>query len=140
MVVTGTGVVGTPIVVGVTDSTHITLSTAQTLSSVTCTFTSQGVAALNKLIEIVSLRGQPIIMSAIMGTSAPFSVYMALEHQGWSPMVASGQTGWGAVPRTETSPTVGGPRLIDRIVSDGLNFGWTTSDSNLSVSFGPTLT
>lgn len=82
--------------------------------------------ALNKLLEIVSERGQPVIMGSVTGTSAPFVLFLATEHLGWSAVEATG------------TAVLGGPRLIDRIITDGINYGFVTS--GLTVTIGQLLT
>ena len=108
----------------ITITTGVDIRTAaQTNGSVT----SQG--ALNKLLEIVSERGQPVIMGSVTGTG-PFVLFMATEHLGWSAVMGTQAIGV-SVP--------GGPQLIDRIVTDGINYGFAT-DSALTVLIGSTLT
>jgi hypothetical protein len=201
MTLSGAAVVGAPIVTNL-NGTAITVSIPQTLSSSAVTFTSNNVANLNKLIEIVSERGQPIIMGNPTGGNAgPWSIFMATEHLGWSVLqtssvvlttsagssssptmtfastagLASGVTyqimGTGlstAVIPTATvasgttvtangnvtvasdcaaitfSPIASatGARLIDRIMVDGVNYGWTqdATSNTLAVTFGTVLT
>jgi hypothetical protein len=110
---------------------------------------------LNKLLEIIAERGQPIIIGnvAVTGTITPstavgpapayapigsptgglYTLFMATEHLGWTAL----QPGGGTV--LFAGAVVGGPRLIDRIVSDGINFGFG-ADTALSVSIGSFLT
>lgn len=64
-------------------------------------------AALNKLIQIVSERGQPVIVGAVVA-GPPNSLYMVNEHY----------NAWGVVQGTS------GVQLIDRIKADGINYGW----------------
>lgn len=87
-------------------------------------------AALNKLLEIVSERGQPVIMGAVTGTSSPFGLFLATEHLGWSAVQGTGVA------------AVGGPQLIDRIVTDGVNYGFPADNTahTLVVTIGSTLT
>ena len=80
--------------------------------------------ALDKLIEIISQRGQPIIVGTpfVANGSAPF-VYtfkFAVEHP----------TAWG-VTSNSTAQTV--PMLVNAITNAGADFGWN-SDSLLSVT------
>lgn len=43
-------------------------------------------ARLNKLIEVVSLRGQPVILGTPSGSSNPFTLVLATEHADqWTP-------------------------------------------------------
>lgn len=64
-------------------------------------------AALNKLIQIVSERGQPVIVGAVVA-GPPNSLYMVNEHY----------NAWGVVQG------ISGVQLIDRIKADGINYGW----------------
>lgn len=85
---------------------------------------SQG--ALNKLIQIVSERGQPIISGSVVASgSGPitYTIYMVNEHY----------NAWGAVQG------VTGAQLVDRLAADGINYGFGGSSFVGSVS-GTTLT
>jgi hypothetical protein len=70
---------------------------------------------LNKLLEIVSLRGQPVVMGTVSAAS-PFIVLLATEHAG----------GWQNVNTTASGATgINAPNsLISRIVADGVNYGF----------------
>ena len=73
-------------------------------------------ACLNKLIEIVSLRGQPVIMGAVQGTASPFSIFLAVEHaSAWGSTNLSASTAYLEDPRANE-------KLKDRIIADGVNF------------------
>lgn len=70
------------------------------------TSTSQG--NLNKLIQVVSERGQPVIMGDVVATSAPYAIRLVTEHN----------QGWGSVQG------VSGVQLADRLALDGVNYGF----------------
>ena len=73
-------------------------------------------AALDKLIQIVSERGQPVIMGNVSGSSAPFSILMAIEHPyAWECTATSGQTY--NDPRASED-------LLSKIKADGINYGF----------------
>lgn len=83
-------------------------------------------ANLDKLISIVSLRGQPIILGAVgSGGSSTYSIVFFNEHY----------NAWGCVQG------VSGDQLIDRIVADGVNYGFPADNGggHLVVSFCDTL-
>jgi hypothetical protein len=61
---------------------------------------------LNKLLEIVSLRGQPVIMGNVVYTSGLCTILLATEHSG----------GW--------SNTTGTSTLLQRLQLDGVNYGF----------------
>jgi hypothetical protein len=98
---------------------------------------TQSQANLNKLLEIISLRGQPVVSGAVSGTTR-FGLFVATEHAG----------GWGNVVSPNT--------LIQRIIADGVNFGFGIDESGatpagandssggtgggLTVTFGSVLT
>ena len=62
-------------------------------------------AALDKLVEILSQRGQPVILGAVTG-AGPYVLKIVNEHY----------QGWGAVEGTS------GAQLADRLVADGINY------------------
>lgn len=68
-------------------------------------------AALNKLVEIISLRGQPVILSAPTG-SGPYVLKFAIEHAG----------SWDATS------------LVARIAADGVNYGFGTATTTATVA------
>lgn len=69
--------------------------------------TSFSQANLNKFIQIVSLRGQPVIMGDV-AFSAGSTIYMMNEHyQAWNSVNA-----------------VSNVKLVDRVALDGVNFGF----------------
>lgn len=82
--------------------------------------------ALDKLIEVVSQRGQPVIMGNVTGSSAPFGVIFASEHAGaWQ--------------------NAGSTALKNKIIADGVNYGFGVNvngvdDTGLSVTFSNVLT
>jgi len=101
------------------------------------TATSQ--AALDKLIQVISLRGQPIIMGNVTGTASPFGLKLTIEHPyAWQSTATSA-----SVP---TAATLGLPwpdaraseDLVSRIKADGINNGFST-DATLTVTFGNVL-
>lgn len=124
MVVSGTGIVGTPIVTSLTSSTVVVLSTPQTLgvTATPLTFSSNSQLALNKLLEIVSERGQPIIMGNVTNlatstlTNGPFQLFLAIEHWGWSVMQYSGFAG----PITAVTSALSSASTTLNVVTTGL--------------------
>lgn len=74
-------------------------------------------AALNKLIEIISLRGQPVI-SGNVGGSGPYTLFFVNEHY----------NAWGTVQGTS------GVQLIDRLKADGINYGFGGATVTGSIS------
>jgi hypothetical protein len=81
----------------------ITITTDVDIRTIAQGGSSASQAALDKLIEIVSLRGQPVIMGAVTGT---YVLRLVNEHyQGW--LSVQGVTD---------------VQLVDRIVADGVNF------------------
>ena len=74
--------------------------------------TSGSQAALDKLIQIVSTRGQPVIMGDVTGTG-PYTLYLVNEHF----------MAWGSV-QTDGSYHAGGHQLIDNIGDYGINYGF----------------
>jgi len=76
-------------------------------------------ATLDKLIEIVSERGQPVVMGLVAGTSTG-TLILAIEHP----------SAWGCVQG------VSGVQLIDRIAADGKGHGPLTASA---VTFSATL-
>jgi len=87
------------------------------------TATSQ--AALNKLIEIISLNGQPVILNNPSVSNGTYTLTFAIEHPGsW----VAGTYLAGAV-----APTYGPQTLINAIQVDGVNFGFST-DTVLSAT------
>jgi hypothetical protein len=96
---------------------------------------TQSQANLNKLLEIVALRGQPVIMGPVTtaDTNTYFTIFFANEHAGaWfnasTVAVQSGIT----MPDVRT-----GEDLSARIIADGVNFGFgvnTTADTPAGVN------
>ena len=71
-------------------------------------------ANLDKLIQIVSERGQPVIMSNVTG-SGPYTIIVAIEHPyAWECTATSGQVY--NDPRSSED-------LSSKIAADGINFG-----------------
>lgn len=73
-------------------------------------------ANLNKLIQIVSTRGQPVIIgdvSVAAGPPAVYTIYMVNEHF----------NAWGAVDLAV--PQALGTALAARIAADGINYGFS---------------
>lgn len=68
-------------------------------------------AALDKLVEVISLRGQPVILSAPTGTG-PYVLKFAIEHVG----------SWDAVS------------LVTAIKAAGVNYGFAASTTSASVA------
>lgn len=97
---------------------YITVATSTNilmLSQVGGTATTQ--AALDKLIQIVSERGQPIITGTVTG-SGPYSLYFVNEHF----------NAWGTVN------TVSGVELLNRIQLDGINYGFGGATATGSIT------
>lgn len=72
---------------------------------------------LNKLLEIVSLRGQPIIMGAVtVNGSSVYSIPLVTEHAGaWANSSTSA---------TPIADPRSGEDLKARIIADGINYGF----------------
>lgn len=71
-------------------------------------------ANLDKLIQIVSERGQPVVMSNVTG-SGPYTILVIIEHPfAWRCTATTGQTY--NDPRS-------GEDLASKIAADGINFG-----------------
>jgi hypothetical protein len=94
-------------------------------------------AALDKLIQIVSLRGQPVIMGTVGLNSGTYSVIMAVEHPAaWSSTATSSSTPSFSTVNT-ANPNVfmadarANEDLVNRIKADGVNFGFGTNVSGL---------
>ncbi len=109
---------------------YITVTTAIDIASAVDTLSggsdSQPVvatsqAALNKLVEIISTRGQPVISGNVTG-SGPYSLYFVNEH-------GAGTMGaWGSVQG------VSGAQLVDRLTADGINYGFGGATFTGSIS------
>lgn len=122
--------------------TYITITTGVNILEATSTGgTPASQAALDKLVEIVSLRGQPIILGvpvantgAATGTPAvggagTYTVRLMNEHQGsWEH--AADVTGVFGLPN--------GQSLAATIAQAGVNYGFG-SDASLFVSFSTSL-
>lgn len=79
--------------------------------------------ALDKLVQIIGLRGQPVILNAPTGTG-PYQVTFAIEHNG----------SWPADGGVVTTPVAGtrSTSLESAIVAHGVNFGFG-SDTPVAV-------
>ena len=81
-------------------------------------------AALNKLIEIISINGQPVILNAPTGTG-PYVLTFAIEHPAsWTA---------GTYSAGVTAPASGPMSLVTAIQVAGVNFGFAT-DSTLTAT------
>lgn len=85
--------------------------------------TTQAMASqinLNKLIEIVSERGQPVVMGQVTTSNggATYNIFFATEHAG----------GW------QNVPTASGNTLLQRIINDGINYGFGNDLSNVTAT------
>lgn len=69
--------------------------------------------ALDKLVEIIAMRGQPVVLSAPTVNNGVYTLSFGIEHAG----------SWG----------IDGSLLLSAIMRDGINFGFTT-DTTLTVS------
>jgi hypothetical protein len=87
---------------------------------------------LNKLIEIVSLRGQPIIIGNVVTShsNAYFTITFVTEHVGaWANTIANAQISSTAITTLEgITPAVydtrTGEDLLSRLLADGINYGF----------------
>jgi hypothetical protein len=80
-------------------------------------------AALDKLIQVVSERGQPVIMGAIALATGTYSVIMAIEHPlAWQVTATTGLAY--NDPRSNED-------LVSKIKADGINYGFGTNVSAL---------
>jgi hypothetical protein len=100
------------------------------LSSATSGGTTNSQLALNKLIEIVSLQGQPVILnnptSATAGTVVTYTMLFAIEHPGsWISA--------GTYTASPVLPASGPQTLINAIQIGGVNYGFGT-DTLLAAS------
>jgi hypothetical protein len=72
-------------------------------------------AALNKLVEIISLNGQPVILNNPTGSAGTYSLLFAIEHPGsWTAGTYS------TLPTTTT--------LVGSIQVNGVNYGFGTDN------------
>ena len=97
--------------------------------------------ALDKLVEIVSLAGQPIIMGVPTGPdgNGKYSMRFATEHMGsWAQMPQGVQSGvYGAGPQDSTTlNNAAAAALQAAIIKDGIDFGF---DANTVVTVSQTL-
>lgn len=89
---------------------------------------ANGISALDKLVEVISLNGQPVIMGAVSG-SGPYTLKFATEHNGsWTTSDA-------------TAPGVGTPgdaaaALKAALIKHGVDFGF---DANTTVTVSTSL-
>lgn len=94
--------------------------------------TAASQAAFDKLVEIVSLNGQPVILNAPTATSgaAPYQVTFAVEHNGsWNA---------GAYQAGAVAPMTGPQTLINAIQVAGVNYGFAT-DATLTATVSSNL-
>jgi hypothetical protein len=98
---------------------YFTVSTPVNLTAAV----ANGISALDKLVEIISLRGQPVIQGVVTG-SGPYVLKFATEHKGsWN------VTGTQVVDNSAVD-------LKAAIVSNGIDFGF---DANTSVTVSASL-
>ena len=98
-------------------TSNIDYFTVSTPVNLTATV-ANGVSALDKLVEIISLRGQPVIQGSVTG-SGPYSLKFATEHAGsWN------VTGTMAVNNSTVD-------LQAAIISAGVDYGF---DANTTVT------
>jgi hypothetical protein len=98
---------------------YFTVSTPVNLTAAV----ANGISALDKLVEVVSLRGQPVIMGAVTGTG-PYVLKFATEHKGsWN--VSGDQV-------TDNSAA----DLKAAIIAHGVGFGF---DANTTVTVSASL-
>jgi hypothetical protein len=84
-------------------------------------------ANLDKLIQIVAERGQPVIMGNVTGTSAPFGVLLAIEHpSAWECTATSGLAAYND-PRS-------GEDLVSKLKADGINYGFNGASFTAALS------
>jgi hypothetical protein len=108
-------------VITTTLSTTVAAATANQLAQAR---SSQ--AAFDKLIQIVSLRGQPVIMGAVALNTSTYSMILAIEHpDAWQSTATAAST-----PSYSSTGilTAVDPRanedLVARIKADGINFAF----------------
>lgn len=99
---------------------------------------TQSQSNLNKLLEIVALRGQPVIMGNVVTSvsNTYFTLFLANEHVGawYNASTAAVQSGI-TIPDVRLSED-----LSARIIADGVNFGFgvnTSSDTPAGVDDRP---
>lgn len=112
----------------------ITITTAIDIRPLAHSGSAKSQACLDKLIEVVSLRGQPVIMGLVGGSSTPFSLLLALEHPtAWaSTATASSTPSYSSTGMTTAVDPRANEDLKNRIKLDGVSFGF---GANVSVSY-----
>ena len=95
-------------------------------------------AALDKLIQIVAERGQPIIMGAVSYSSPNSTVILAIEHPyAWqSTATASSTPSYSSTGITTAADPRASEDLASKIAADGVNY----SLSVVSITFSNILT
>jgi hypothetical protein len=97
-------------------------------------------AALDKLIQIVSERGQPVIMGNVAGSAAPFTLLLTIEHPyAWQCTANNVGGATGSVP---TATALGlpwpdarvGEDLVTKIKADGINYGFNVAGNTVTFS------
>lgn len=99
---------------------------------------ASGMGPLDKLIEIIAQRGQPIIMGTPSG-SGPYSFRFATEHFGSWAVLSAPPAGasYGAGPQDQTTlATAAASALANAIISAGKDFGF---DANTTVTVSNSL-
>lgn len=90
-------------------------------------------AAFDKLIQIVSLRGQPVIMGAVGLDTGVYSLILAVEHPSAWACAATGSSDPSYTDANQPWPDARtGEDLKSRIIADGINFGF---GANVSVTY-----
>lgn len=79
---------------------------------------------LNKLLEIVSLRGQPVVMGNVVLNAGVYTIMLATEHY----------NGWGSIESNSAD------NLKARLIADGINFGFGANLSAVTSATTATVT
>jgi len=94
-------------------------------------------AALDKLIQVVSLRGQPVIMGNVTG-GGPYVLKLTIEHPyAWQSTATSASLPTDATLTLPWPDARANEDLVNRIKADGINFGF--GGSTTTVVFGNVL-
>jgi hypothetical protein len=111
---------------------YFTITTPVDLAN--ATIANNVATALDKLIEIVSLRGQPVIMGTVQGTG-PYTLNFATEHFGsWAVEPASPTGTYGAGPQDAASlANAAMSAMQNAIVQNGVDYGFN-SNTTVTVS------
>ena len=125
----------------ISNTGHITISTAVDIRTSTQAGGSVGSQAnLDKLIQVVSERGQPVIMGNVGGSAAPFSLMLTIEHPyAWQCTATSASVPTAATLGLPWPDARTGEDLVTKIKADGINYGFST-DATLAVVFSNVLT